>query len=302
MYMNFLRSDWLLFFSFLTLTYPPVIPTLILTRDGESHPQSYGVPASMLPPLPSGRVLKLFTSPNSGLLGARVWPAAYSLCSYLLENRQSFDLRNAKCVELGSGTGAVGLFAAALGANVVLTDCRPPPNSAMYTTDGTSSLPEEGCDGILQLLEENVDINKDIFPNFIPLVMELDWTNPTDIEKVAEEGDYDIVLASDVTHFSLMHEPLATMIARLMRKDGGICLLSHQERMVNLRGNDLQLSNFCQVAESSGLHVEHLPCPPSQTLPNGFEDISQNDSRQSMLLIRHVETDSPLLHGVGGLK
>lgn len=280
---------------------------LIITKEGEAYQQSYGVPASMLPQLPSGHVLKLFTSPNSGLLGGTVWPAAKSLCTCLLENQQSLDLQSARCVELGSGTGAVGLFCAGLGAHVILTDCCPPPESAMYTTDGTPDLPSSGSGAILELLKRNVEANDedmfpndDIFPNNrMPQVMELDWTKPLDRERVAAEGEVDIVLASDVTHFSLMHEPLACTIARLMRRNGGICLLAHQERMINLKGQDMQLYEFEQVARSKGLHVEHLPLytqTKSQQqerlrLSHGSSD-TRKDARISMLLLRHDENSA----------
>ncbi len=127
----------------------------------------------MLPPLPSGKVLKLFRCRNRGLFGGTVWPAAHTLCMFLFENQQSLNLNRAKCVEVGSGTGAVGPFAAGLGASVVLTDCRPPPDSAMYTTDGRSDLPADGSAAILELLEENVKANKDSFPNDRPVVIKL---------------------------------------------------------------------------------------------------------------------------------
>lgn len=252
----------------------------------------YGVPASMLPPLPSGKVLKLVTAPSSGLLGGTVWPAANALCIYLLENQQSLNLKRANCVELGSGTGAVGLFAAGLGANVVLTDCCPPPDSAMYTTDGTADLPANGSDAILNLLEQNVNANRDSFPNDVPRVMKLDWTCLIEIEQVAAQADFDLVLASDVTHFSLMHDPLACTISRMLRPTGGICLLSHEQRMVNLKGQDMQLYEFEQVARSRGLHAEHLPscAQPRQkgVLTSASENSQTNKhAKISMLRLRH---------------
>lgn len=276
--------------------------SLILSKDGEAYPQRYGVPPSMLPPLASGRVLKLFTSPNSGLFGGTIWPATFSLCTFLLENQQALKLQSGNCVvELGSGTGAVGLFAARLGAKVILTDCRPPPDSAMYTTDGTSLLPVDGSGAILKLLERNVEANMDMF-SVVPKVLELDWTSSSHVDHVLSTagGDCNVVLASDVTHFSLMHEPLASTIARLLHGGGGICLLSHQERIVNLKGQDMQLHDFIQVARSSGLHVERLPSAVSPTITRQTQrsnDGTQSDSRISMLLMRHMDSVSSPLHG-----
>lgn len=257
----------------------------------------------MLPPLPSGRTLKLVTCSSSGLLGGTVWPAAQSLCTYLLEHRQSLDMQNV--VELGSGTGAVGLFAAGLGANVILTDCCPPPESTIYTTDGTARLPDKGSDKLLELLTQNVQVNKDAFPNNVPKVMELDWTSPSDIERVASLGPFDVVLASDVTHFSLMHEPLTNTISSLLRSDDGVCLLSHQERMVNLRGQDCQLQSFVQVAQSHGLNVADWTCDSllnRQCEERTDKESQSNDLRMSVVSLKHSDSVTPTLFGIDSLR
>jgi len=207
----------------------------------------------------------------------------------LISTRESTIVGLASCslchgVELGSGTGAVGLFAAGLGAKVILTDCRPPPDSVMYTMDGTSSLPQDGSGTILELLEKNVKANEDVVDTVLQ-VMELDWTNLNDTDHVAEKGEFDVVLASDVTHFSLMHEPLANTIARLLQPTGGLCLLSHQERMVNVKGHDMQLHDFSQVARSRGLHVENLPSiskiPQHGIVSNDNGGLQSTDTRIS---------------------
>eukprot|EP00966_Prymnesium_polylepis_P111488 2578921-Prymnesium_polylepis.1 len=99
-----------------------------------------------LPPLPSGERLRLreglsvieeqsggvlttiddtaFEGAAADLLsvGGTVWPCAAALCRWLLEDDV---VRDARVLELGSGTGCCGLFAASLGAaRVVLTDGR----------------------------------------------------------------------------------------------------------------------------------------------------------------------------------
>ncbi len=78
---------------------------------------------------------------------------------------------------------------------------------------------------------------------------------------MAAKAGFDLVLASDVTHFSLMHEPLACTISRMLRPAGGVCLLSHQQRMVNLKGQDMQLCEFEQVARSHGLQAGSIYHP-----------------------------------------
>lgn len=245
----------------------------------------------MLPPLPSGQILHLATSP--GVLGGVVWPAAATLCRYLAQNHCDIGLERAHCVELGSGTGAVGLYAAALGAaSVVLTDCRPPPESAMYTTDGSVSLPPGGSDSVLELLRRNVEANTAALRS-TPQVMELDWNESDDADRVVAETEgptdgFDIVFASDVTHFTAMHRPLASTVARLLRPGTGVCLLSHQERLLNLGGKDMQMRKFEQVAHAEGLDVESLPLLPQSPQTAGAES-SQN--RNSMMLLRHCSME-----------
>ena len=270
----------------------------ILSNGGEaSGQQRYGITNNMLPKLPSGHILKIFTT-QGGVLGGTVWPAASILCSYLAENQHKLNLQNnAKCVELGSGTGAVGLFAAGLGAaNVILTDCRPPPDSAMYTTDGTCTLPSDGSDAVLDILRQNLEANQHVFSAAPPQVMELDWTNSQDSHRVVAEissDGFDIVLASDVTHFSSMHQPLASTIAQLLRRrddnngggGAGVCLLSHQQRMVNLQGQDMQLTEFEQTARSEGLEIEYLPLAQVDQ-----SNTALHDAKKSILLLRHKDS------------
>ncbi|NWY89609.1 EFMT3 methyltransferase, partial [Loxia curvirostra] len=71
-----------------------------------------------------GRVLHIAEhhGPRLGPAGA-VWEAALSLCRFLGE--QHLELAGRRVLELGAGTGIVGIFAAMLGAEVTLTD-RPP--------------------------------------------------------------------------------------------------------------------------------------------------------------------------------
>ena len=96
-----------------------------------------------IPPLPSGDWLRLRDGPSLleelhdttqelhdttrtgdlASVGGTVWPAAATLCTWMRAHAE--DVKGASVLELGSGTGACGLYAAALGASrVVLTDGR----------------------------------------------------------------------------------------------------------------------------------------------------------------------------------
>lgn len=54
--------------------------------------------------------------------GVSVWPAAHVLSKYLEKRYGAISLRGLHVCDIGSGTGCTGFVAAALGANVTLTD------------------------------------------------------------------------------------------------------------------------------------------------------------------------------------
>ena len=274
---------------------------ILLSARGDVYSPHYGLdPAMGLPRLPSGQSLQLKTCHTSGILGASLWPAAAPLCHHLLQHRDELQLHEKRCMELGAGTGAVGLFAAALGCpSVVLTDCRPLPDAAMYTTDTGNShldavLPSEGSDAILQLLKENVKLNRNLFVhNNVPRVMELDWTNSSHLQHVLQslqqptgphtssstKDGFDLILCSDVTHFSAMHQPLASTIKGLLGKTGA-CLLSHQERLLDKNGRDKPLEDFVTAAQETGLEVERMAVDPNH------DDVDNGGPVVAMLQIR----------------
>ena len=174
-----------------------------------------------LPPLPGGRTLQL--SQAEGVIGGTIWPAASALCQYLLLRHQKQKQQRqqeppvpasapppptaaaaaatdpttlvSSCLELGSGTGAVGLYvAAALGYHTILTEHRPPVcsviSSVPYSVDGTlettfsptttsydndnSNYLFRKSDRLLNLLQANVDANRELF---MPDPGHIEYTN-----------------------------------------------------------------------------------------------------------------------------
>ena len=146
-------------------------------RDARTNRQLLG----SMPQLPNGNTLTLRSQSikgNSSVgLGGKLWPAAAEICRWLCG--QSL---HGKCVfELGCGTGAVGLFAAALGA------------SEVTLTDG-------GAAGVLDIARENLERNRSQLAHAECVrIISHRWgeLEPT----ILPSQDMDLILASDCTYY-----------------------------------------------------------------------------------------------------
>lgn len=228
-----------------------------------------------LPLLPNGAALKLAQA--EGLLGGKIWPSAVALCQYLASNDSATPREDTQCVELGSGTGSVGLYAAALGYPVILTEHRPPLSAVMtsvaYSVDGTpEELSDVKSDRLLKLLQTNVEANAHLFKKEqYPVVMELDWINNDTVSNVAsittKGRGFDLILASDVTYDSPLHQPLADTISGLLTRNSSTsanskCLVSHQQRRTDLNGSDSHLKEFEKSLTKAGLTIVNQASHP----------------------------------------
>ncbi|CAK0865346.1 unnamed protein product [Prorocentrum cordatum] len=98
-----------------------------------------------------------------------------------------------------SGTGVVGLFAAALGAATVLTDCRPAgPRGA----------------AVLERLRSNAEANAALCA-VAPELLELEWGHHEQQQAVASRGPFSLLLGSDVTYRPASHAALLAAAARV---------------------------------------------------------------------------------------
>lgn len=123
----------------------------------------------------------------------------------------SSDSPRLNIVELGSGTGVVGIAAAAtLGANVTLTDL---PN-------------------VTENLKFNADANAQVVARFggEVHVAPLRWGEAGDVEGLCR--DVDLVLASDVVYHEHLYDPLLkTLRLILLGKEGkSVFLMAHLKR------------------------------------------------------------------------
>lgn len=121
-----------------------------------------------------------------------VWDAALTLAGYLLKLNEKTPkfLENKKVLELGSGIGLCGMLAAALGAEVTLTDMKDS----------------------LDLLRHNVEENRKRIP-YKATVKELIWS-----EESAEElrTTFDYVLVADCIYYKESIEPLVESLRVLV--------------------------------------------------------------------------------------
>ena len=167
-----------------------------------------------LPPLPDGRRLAIRTGETSEAgTGGQLYPAAVELCRHLAigHGRTALPGGARQVLEIGCGTGAVGLFAAALGARrVALTDGGPP--------------------AVLALARANSEANRAL------------WGGPEEDEAAAAAGaaaeeearvevlayswgaaappelrGFDLVVGSDVTYDTASHAALCACLAAQAR-------------------------------------------------------------------------------------
>jgi len=133
-------------------------------------------------------ILQIDQQPE-GDTGVVIWDAALVLAKYLELLKDG--LSGKIVVELGSGTGAVGLAAAALGARVIISD-----------------LQEN-----LHLLQHNIDKNKDL--NLVVEAAVLKWGDSNAIKAVRDTQDLDYILVADCVYYDESLEDLTKTIEGL---------------------------------------------------------------------------------------
>ena len=199
-----------------------------------------------LPRLPCGASLDL-TVPGFGRgfgTGGALWPAASVLCEYLSKQ----ELSGLAVVELGSGTGAVGIYAAALGAgSVVLSDM-------------SSSLRNCAAD--------NVQANRVHFAQTPISCRTFSWgTRPITPLLMSDKGP-DLVIGSDVTYSSRAYSSLCATLSDLFvthsapdsldrpHDSQARAVLAHQHRPLTAMLSQVDaLACLTEAADKNGLTV-----------------------------------------------
>ena len=225
------------------------------TTDNPDEDTSSELTTVSLQPLPHGRMISVGKAGSE--IGGTVWPCANLLCGYLLTDRGGALIRGSSVVELGAGTGQVGLYAAALGASqLVLTD-------VFTRRDGSSG-------ELRDLLQNNINRNHTLFETCPCDVAELNFDEPAHaqaVRRMAHRGaeGFDIVIASDVTYagIGVAFDALARTIATTLRAPDGTALICHEYRLkagngLASNGGDPALEDLRSRAVAAGLSFEYV--------------------------------------------
>ncbi|KAI3366109.1 hypothetical protein L3Q82_009929, partial [Scortum barcoo] len=131
-------------------------------------------------------------------VAAVVWDAAVVLCMYLELGK--VELKGKEAIELGAGTGLVGIVAALLGAKVTITDRQP----------------------ALDFLSANVKANLPPDSQGSVVVSELTWGDGL---QRYPAGGFDLVLGADIVYLEDTFEPLLRTLEHLC-SDSTVVLLA----------------------------------------------------------------------------
>lgn len=240
-------------------------PVTMLLLNTDNNQLTNNGKTTELVPLPVQDNTYHLTSVNSTLtirqlpsqgLSFQLWPAAETFVNlfdnYKPANTDSFSVTVRNCasdkkpiriLELGSGTGVVGITAAAiLGGEVTVTD-----------------LPH-----VLPNMEYNVELNKEVIVarGGEVRVARLSWGEVGDMEVIGR--DYDLVIGSDVVYHDNLYEPLIQTLKYLLLGSGegekdkeSVFLMGHLRRWKK------ESSFFKKVKKMFRVEVVHEDGPSS---------------------------------------
>lgn len=171
------------------------------------------------PELPSGGNLELEQLRGGGV-GGKIWRSACMLCLWQAERAAAHELRGANILELGAGTGASGLYAAALGARRVVL------------TDGEAEL--------VPLLASNARRNREVFAygeetEIVTARWSFGEAPPAECA-VSSEAPFDLVIGSDITYSVNDDREALCRTLHLLLSTGAAkrCIIAHEHRRADM--------------------------------------------------------------------
>mmetsp|Transcript_25219 Transcript_25219/g.30531 ORF Transcript_25219/g.30531 Transcript_25219/m.30531 type:complete len:365 (+) Transcript_25219:365-1459(+) len=160
--------------------------------------------------------------------GVHLWRCGVLLSYFIAQNPQYISGQNA--LELGAGTGLVGLVASQLCDKILITD---------YNRK------------LVQLINHNIVLNQ-MEDNASATT--LDWTSRSDIKRVLEDhpDGFDLVLAADTLYEDSALEPFWQTARQLLSGHGAKLLMAHENRSSRLDGK------LFMFAAEAGFSVETI--------------------------------------------
>jgi protein-lysine N-methyltransferase EEF2KMT len=205
---------------------PPVVPPTIDTIITYTTPAVGELYISEQP----------FLIVSGGTTGLRTWEASFLLSEWVLSQK----VEGMNILELGAGTGLVGILAAKRGAHVMLTD---------------------GSEAVVSKLDENLKLNQ-----VTADVRSLWWGEKNPILDMR----WDYVLGADITYDEEICESLADTYAQALRQGGVGILAATVRNESTLHAFRKQCGNFlvCSkiiISDLRELAVETITHHPNAT-------------------------------------
>lgn len=172
------------------------------------------------------------SSDGGATTGATVWDAGIVLAAHLLQRSRGDG--GGVCLDLGSGTGIVGLAAAASGAfsRVLLSD----------------------MPSVVPLLSDNLQRNADVLPlRGAPVrAVALRWDDATQLERVRAMGPFDLIVGGDILYREQVVQPLLMAVGALATERTTVLLSA------SLQHSPSTIRAFVAAATEAGFEVRAL--------------------------------------------
>jgi len=185
---------------------------------------------------------ELMQDPKSNDLGTTVWDCSIVLCKWLENHRnkrgifQQKQMSGKRVLELGAGTGLLGLVLAKMGCHVTLTD----------------------LDAMVPLLQTNVDVNKirmksQGFNYGSAQVKTLQWGNKEHIESLSDS--YAFIFGSDCIYEESVLPVLFETVLKCSSKKT-VIVFANEKRNISIH------ERFIQLSDQLNFHVKIIPRTP----------------------------------------
>lgn len=173
-------------------------------------------------------------------------------------------------LELGAGTGALGLAASVLGADVTLTD----QESFCYPNPLTVAQP---LVSLLELMRINVRQNATSLLGQTPDVSEMLWGGDEQMMAQLPHQHYDMICGSDILLFESAHTALIHTL-RCLSRISTIVLIEHTDRQDCASEYPQDMRNFFRLVEDDKVwfpsvvrdHGRHLTVRMVRIQPGGL--------------------------------